>query len=85
MPYSSFLFSPAHAANKSKTRPPTRYCCLDAYTNKDYILCATCPRQPRKRMLDDDYDDKPLVPVNEQPQPEINRQLSDNYEGPLWQ
>jgi hypothetical protein len=84
MPYSDQLFSPTHAANQPTTSPPTRYCCMDAYSNKNFILCASCPHQPRKRMPDDDYD-VTLVPVNQQPQPEINHELSPNFEGPLWE
>lgn len=58
---------------------------MDAYSKKDYILCATCPRRKREKMVDDDYDEEPLVPVNKQTQPEINHRLSDDYEGPVWQ
>jgi hypothetical protein len=36
-------------------------------------------------MLDDDYDEEPLVEVNQQTQPEITHKLSEDFEGPIWE
>lgn len=50
-PYSTTICSPAHPANQE---PPRRHCCLDAYTKKDFILCATCYKREQPVVEDED-------------------------------
>lgn len=80
MLYSTQLYSPAHPANQPEQ--PVRHCCRDAHQATYYILCATCHKREQP-MVEDDWIEESPLPV--QPQPEISRAMSQDFEGPLWQ